>query len=499
MPRTHPSRVAPFLVMLGLLACSSRSDPPQKTPDRTIALPTQSDTGFGPGIPDAPTPPADSGAPGDSAEPDHDAGDTPALARHLPTPEPALTVSDTIDPPGDEDWFRVELDAGDTLWVASLAALRTPPSPLAPLLELRNERGEALELVRGMPLSIAENDSAVAFEAPAAGAYFIGVRAADPAAASLEGSLHEGGPEHAYSLRLERAPPFETEPHNDSSEAMRAWLAEDGHYAYRGDPFIAGWPLFSFRADRSGDRDMWPWEVRGALEDGSPAAAELWSFSPWAGCAPSSTWSVTTESGAPALLATAHTRDLLTDPLYQLARHGLPVLPDVGLMVSAPPGTLWLTVDHDSTADAVGSACTGILAGWTTDYIPTLSTLPQRDGAHILSSIDRTSDQSTALTWGTIADGETIDFRLSASTDRPHTHILLQAHQFGHPVDLTLTLYEGDVPVTSVAENPISGGPDPEHWNWASPDGTELRFSLTAASGTGAFLLQVHQTAAVLP
>ena len=151
----------------------------------------------------------------------------------------------------------------------------------------------------------------------------------------------------------------------------------------------------------------------------------------------------------------ATTATLYTDPLYQLARHGLPVLPDVGLLVAAPPGMMWLTVEHLPTASVVGSACTGLLAGWTTDQVPTIESLPEVDGARRLSPVSRTADHATALAWGTLSSGETVSFTLPADATRRHTHILLQAEQVGHPIDLTLTPYEAGSALPAITDNPL--------------------------------------------
>ena len=462
--------------------------------------PATTDTGLGTVAPDTDAPSTDTADSG-WHPPDPDAGDTPADARVLPDPSPALTISDTIDPPGDVDWFALDLHAGDTVWLAALAGLRSPPSPLVPRLELRDEAGTTLHIVRGMPLDIADHDSALAFEAPATARYFLGVQATSPTTTSLAPDPTLGGPDHAFSLRVERAEPFEAEPTNDSAADLTAWLAEDGTYAYRGDPFIAGWPLFSFRADHTADTDLFPWTVRGEHADGSAADWELWSWSPWPGCAPTSSWRVI--SGSPddpaaPVLGTGHTRTLDTDPLWRLARHNLPAIPDVGLLVEAAPGEMWLEVIHDADAPTVGSACTGILAGWYTDNIARYAHLPATDGVR-QATTHPTDAGPTTLVWGWLDVDDTHALHIPVDPDHPVAHVILQAERVGHPVDITLTTHLDDTLARTTLGNPYDRSADPEQWNLHTTGHASLGLTLHAAAGTGHYLLQVVQAAEEAP
>ena len=170
------------------------------------------------------------------------------------------------------------------------------------------------------------------------------------------------------------------------------------------------------------------------------------------------------------------------------------------MMVAAPPGTMWLTVDHDADAGPVGSACTGVLAGWTFDAIERLSTLAaDADGSYPLTLQTRTPDHSVALLWGHMDAGEALTFTLPTATAEHPVHLLLQAEQFGHPVDLSLTVDPLTTPQT-VSDNPVSDSPDPEIWNWHPADtASPPRFVLTATAGAGDFFLQVHTTGEALP
>lgn len=503
-----PSSVSPSAAAVAvasvLVACGT-STPPALPPGVDPAPPAASDTGLGGGLPDSETGDPDVSDPTDTGDApgDREPGDTPATARPLPAPDTALTVSDAIDPPGDVDWYSVPLSAGDTLWIAVLAELRATPSPLAPRLEVRDSAGSVVHVARGMPLSIGGLDTALAFEAPTDDTFFLGVTAADPTAAQLDPEPSLGGPEHAYSLRLERAPPFEVEPHNDTAADMTAWLATDGAFAYLGDPFIAGWPLWSHRSDTPGDVDLLPWTVRGESSTEAPAGWELWSWSPWPGCRGEAQWTVT--SGAPGhsestVLGSAPVAELHTDPLWQLSRHGLPVLPDLGLLVAAPPGEMWLTVAHAREATGVGTACTGVLAGWTTDLIDRATDLPETsDGGRTPRFHDRGDGSRVALVWGTTVADAPHRFHIPTDPTRPWLHVVVQARGIGSDLDPVLELRVDGGEVERIATSPIDGAPDPDLWSRSTEGATEVEVSVDAESGTGPYLLQVHLTPTALP
>ncbi len=490
-----------FAASAFVAACTTAAKPHPDTAQVDAA--PDSDTGMG--TPDTPTDTSDRTPPDDTASDDTgdtDPGETPEAARWLPGPDPALTVSDRIDPPGDADWYAVDLNAGDTLWVAVLAELRTPVSPLSPRLEVRDDTGATLHVARGMPLSLAGLDTALAFEAPSTGRFYFGVQAASPSGASLSPDPEQGGPEHAYSLRLEVAEPFEAEPFNDTPASFAEWLIEDGHYAFRGDPFLAGWPLFSYRADRTADRDVWPWTVRGETSAGTPTDWELWSWSPWPGCATTSTWTVSAQptDAAATTLASSAAADLHTDPLWQLARHNLPVLPDVGLLVAVPPGEMWLTVDHTPSAPTPGSACTGILAGWHTDAILRDTHLAaSADGELLLEPESIADDHRVTLVWGHLAGEESDHFTWTAAAPLPYAQVLVQATSIGYPLDTSITLSRGEDAPHAAQHNPIDGGPDPELWNISTAGTGPLRLTVHAESGAGQYLLQIHETSRPLP
>lgn len=473
--------------VLAALVLGACSDPPAKPSPLIEEHPseTPTDTGLSGGT----TGSTDSATPGDSGPTDtgpaesDEPGDTPETARALPRPDPRWTVSGTVDSPGDADWYAVPLDAGDTLWIAVLAELRSEPSPLAATLTVVAPSGTTTGPVRGMPLSIGGPDPALAFEATESGTHFVVVAAAEPT---------EGGAEHVYSLVAEQTEPFEVEPHNDTPEAMAAWLALDDTYAYFGDPFIAGWPLFSVRADHPTDVDVLPWTVRGELADGRPAAAELWSYGPWPGSNTAATWSVVHDTVG-TLATAAH---LSIEPLWHEARRGQPLLPDVGMLVASPPGELQLHIVADPAVTGIGSAATGVLAGWTMDGVDLQDALP----ADVLGEKtppfrERGDGSSVAAVWGQL-DGSDVVLGLSVDPDRPVWSVYVQAQGIGGAVDPTLLL-QGSALDLTVSDSPLDGRPDPEVFDLDLTGETAVRLTLSGTPDSAAgYLLQVHATAA---
>ena len=469
-------------------ACKASScDPPAAAPE----WPT--DTGL-PSTDTDETTPQDSAAPQDTAEPAAEPGDTPETARHLPTPEPALQTSDAIDPPGDIDWYAVELTAGDLLWISVLAELRTPSSPLSPVLQVRAP-DDRTQTVRGMALDIGGDNAALAYEVRSTGQHLIRVTAANPDTASSETDPTIGSAAHAYSLRLEQTAPFELEPHNNAEESMSEWLAQDGTYAFFGDPFVAGYPLFSGRIEHPDDVDLLPWSVRGEHSDGSPADWELWSWSPWPGSDASQSWTVTihqpdglaTELGG---ITAPH-----TDPLWRHARAGLPLLPDVGLLVGTPPGELWLELSHSDTSTA--GVYTGALAGWYTDAIQREADLPVDAAGERQPSAQYAEEATVVAVWGQLEDHELEDvYRIVVEPDRPFVHAFIQAAGIGSSLDPVLTLEGESGVLAQAASSPIDAGDDPDlvDIDTSGHSTVQLRVDAEGITG-GVYLLQLHATA----
>ena len=480
-----------------LLASCQGASPPGKSSDTAWStVPT--DTGLPqPPDTDSPADTHDTGAPPDTASPSSDPGDTPDEARPLPSPEPALQVSDAIDPAGDIDWYSVELSAGDTLWIAILSELRSPPSPLSPRLEVHGPGGDA-QVARGMPLAIGGDNTALAYEATESGVHLIQVEAGTPHSASLAADPTLGSPNHTYSLRLERSVPFESEPDNDTPEQLTDWLEEDGHYGYLGDPFIAGYPLFSGRADRSEDLDLFPWTVRGELADGTPADWELWSWSPWPGSSPVADWTVTsrTDDGTETFLGQTGTPT--TDPLWRIARRNLPLLPDVGLLVAPSPSDMWLEVAHPVDAGSVGTAYTGIVAGWYTDAIDREAELPTDLDEARTPTVHAEADRSLTALWGVLEDHESSDrYVIAVDSERPWLQVFVQAQGVGSALDPSLSIVADGVLVDAAHTSPLDGGADPELLDVDASTLTSVMVVVEAdGPNGGAYLLQIHATAA---
>jgi len=490
MDRRRALSLCPFVVAMA--AC--RPPSPHKPTDSALPI---ADTDTGLPATDTDSDPPDTDPPDDTALPSNDPGDTPADARALPSPSPALQVSDVIDPAGDVDWFAVELDAGDTLWIAVLSELRTPPSPLSPLLEVRTPDGRT-HLARGMPLGIGGDNAALAYEATEAGVHHIGVMAAHPDRPDSTRDPTIGSPEHAYSLRLEQAPPFEREPHNDTPAQMGEWLEEDDTYAFFGDPYIAGYPLFSGRADHTDDIDLLPWTVRGEHADGSPAAWELWSWSPWPGSATTARWTVQLQpDGSDDLLLLGQADRPTTDPMWQLARGGLPLFPDVGLLVAAQAGEMWLELDHADGPTGTGTAYTGVLAGWYTDAIDRDSDLPTDSSGRLLPSVHVTEAARICTIQGRLEDHEIDDvYSIAVDPDRPWVQVFIQAASVGSPLDPRLTVEGADGPLASASDSVLDASEDPEllDIDAAGSPTIALRVEAEGVDG-GAYLLQVHAMA----
>ncbi|MDW8256528.1 MAG: DVUA0089 family protein [Acidobacteriota bacterium] len=122
---------------------------------------------------------------------------------------PNVTVSGTINPAGDVDFFAFEARRGQQLVIDLDARSLMPPSPLDTVVTLFDSRGQQL----------AENDDAegstdsrLSFTIPADGRYFFRVR-------SFDG---KGGPNYIYRATVTltgAARPQETEPNNEFAQA----------------------------------------------------------------------------------------------------------------------------------------------------------------------------------------------------------------------------------------------------------------------------------------
>ncbi len=154
--------------------------------------------------------------------------DAPQNAQRLALP---LVVNGRIDRPGDRDVFRIEGRAGDEL-VAEVRARRLG-SPLDSLLRLTDEDGA--ELARnddhadpGAGLTTHQADSRLSLRLPASGTFFL----------LLDDAQSQGGPDHAYRLRVSPPrPDFELRVVPSSVNVRAGANAELTVHALRRDGF----------------------------------------------------------------------------------------------------------------------------------------------------------------------------------------------------------------------------------------------------------------------
>ncbi len=441
------------------------------------------DTGLGAAPGDRPADPYT--PPDDTDLPDDEPGETPDTARVLPPVGAGFMVSDRIDPPGDTDWYQLDLSAGESVWMGVLANLRDPASPLAPLLTLRWDDGRT-SVHRRMPANIGDDDTSVVLSTDRDTTVWIGIQAATPGGARLDADPTIGSPDHRYSLQIEPTRVTEGEPDNNTPAGTRAWMDIDGNWAYVGDPYLHGHITFAARGDTANDIDHWPWTVDGRTETGGPASVELWGMGPWPGCNAPGTWRVTSESGD---LLAEHTAPTV-DPLWQLTRAGLPLLPDIGVLVAAPPGTFWLTVEHGSEPD--GTVCAGILAGWYADAFVIEADLPEPSGRREVIPLDRGDSTTVAAIIGQLDSDETLDqWRIPVDAEKPWLHILVQAARVGSPLDASVAI-DGEW----FSESTLDANPDPEVFDrlMLDQDYVDVDISSDGIQG-GMYILQVHATA----
>ena len=157
-------------------------------------------------------------------QPDLEPNGTMATATPLTLPIPQSQhmhghVPGSLSPAGDEDWFRVTLEAGDLLWLLVDTAFHHLPGQTydsvvevfdggGNLLEADDDDGTALS---GQLVVTGQNSTIAGLPVPATGDYFIRVRAWNPADTM------------SYLLVLARTrPPFtlEREPNNSPSQAL---------------------------------------------------------------------------------------------------------------------------------------------------------------------------------------------------------------------------------------------------------------------------------------
>lgn len=274
-----------------------------------------------------------------------DAGDTIEEAQAAEFGgEEAMQIPGTISPAGDRDFYEIQATAGDhiELYTASYALLGEVV--LDTVLRVYDESGQQIDENDDMPFRWQETDSAVTFQAPYTGSYFVEVLEwGDWADAGAS-----GGATYEYILVGFTIDSLETVA-NDTQAEADAW-AEGGAYRYYGNPHDEYASRFygDFVGDSNGI-DVWPQEF--SETDGTHYT---WSIYPGYHGNADLKMSLYNESWE--LLASTTDTEVTTSYI---------VVYDVGIMYPVTDGTYYLAVENQSGSTDAGDYYGGITTGYT--------------------------------------------------------------------------------------------------------------------------------------
>lgn len=374
-----------------------------------------------------------------------------------------FSVEEIIGEAGDRDFFALELDSGTALAVASYAYALTGSTEPDTVIRLYDESGTLLYENDDMPFRIFETDSALFFEATYTGTYYVEVLEWSDWAADSDGAT--GGADFEYVLSGVLLDPYEDEPINNDPDDVAEHVAQDGVYAFVGDPFTGGdYTMLMADISSEGDVDYFPWEVPEPTD--TPYNGLFYSLNffgqPLGNLDP--IVSIVDADGN--VLAQT------SEPFYGTDRlnfYGRGFAYDYGAMAYLTPGQYFFKVENaDPAVYGDGTFYAGIITGFYDSFAPFENDQDQNqitNGAPLELDPDNfyvTVSNSLGID-GDMLDSWAINVGSVPKSDK-YVDIFVIAEQYGSLLDAKVTVYAGDgsTVLAEFGSNDFDGGADPE-------------------------------------
>ena len=403
-------------------------------------------------------------------------------------------VEDAINSAGDRDFFAVELEEGDKLWLLAIGYLDDGDTEPDTVLRIYDQDGTWLNTNDDMPFRLGNTDSGLPLEATYSGTYYIEVLEWTDWA--IEGGTYDGSPvggaTFEYQLWGIVADDREVDPEdfNNTIADVEDYLSIEGNSVYTADPiYYYGFTeedyslMMDASLDTDTDVDVFPFGLGEA--DALPGEEGYWddlyyTFSFWEGGGlPADVVLTVTDAEGEVMAETANPSFAPGfGDTYGGAWRAYSY--DFGAFVHMNENTdYYVHVSSTSGATGVGTAYWGIVGGYYTSSAPWEGDDQDFDNialAPVMETFELTSSDVVvgygAGATGLLEELEDFDsYKIPASAvgglDGKYLHVFVDAQARGSLLDAKVTVY-GDDQSTVIAEattNDFDGGADPHLFN----------------------------------